>query len=315
MFENLKADGNTILPGPNIMSDDFLHSLRTLDPGDEPVIKFASTILKTLRRSNTHPVKSEEDMDILKECLITTAEKFDDVIPCMIQGGIIRLLTRTHRAYISNQMSECLLDELIHDILAIVLDVRKTRNYFKIRFRGATRQAFKVCGVDMISHTNVSVNYLGALNEELDIPVVLSENVTKIQHSKSVSTKQRSTASTGTHASLLKDYPWLKVAPQITGQCLSVAHKSPFETDDFKIVYHVSLYDKHYITITRTHIAKTTLQAMVGECHMTEAESLSPSYMCVMSIDILEAPIHFFQILYMTFTYLMKYAEVHILNN
>ncbi|XP_070567759.1 uncharacterized protein [Ptychodera flava] len=100
----------------------------------------------------------------------------------------------------------------------------------------------------------------------------------------------------------------LKV-PQIIGQCVSFADESAFESEDFKIVYHVSMHGSSRVIINRTHIAKSTLELMKGPCEMPPAEKLSPSYMTFMNIDVKNEPLKCFYALYLAFSCLIKVAK------
>ncbi|XP_070543906.1 uncharacterized protein [Ptychodera flava] len=102
---------------------------------------------------------------------------------------------------------------------------------------------------------------------------------------------------------------------QIIGQCVSMSEQSPFETDQFKIVYHICLIGSSRVVITRTHVAKSTLHDMKGDCKMTSKENLSKSYMFTKSFDVTDSAFKCFQVLYMAYIHLIKLIQHQILGS
>ncbi|XP_070567784.1 uncharacterized protein [Ptychodera flava] len=97
----------------------------------------------------------------------------------------------------------------------------------------------------------------------------------------------------------------------IIAQSVSMADRTPFETDDFKITYHISLVGSTRIFISRTHSSKSTLNEMKGQCEIISRERLAKSYTCFSSLDVRDSPFLCFQYLYMAFSYLIKIFHQH----
>ncbi|XP_077981423.1 uncharacterized protein LOC144436492 [Glandiceps talaboti] len=185
-----------------------------------------------------------------------------------------------------NRPSELELDHLIYNVMFLIQEKEGWHEDFMICKRDETRVHFDICGSHVTSETNILWKYKNDVCDDEDLitasngfPVVLSENKSQL-----FERAKESIRSTGFGVS--KTTSTHKKIAQVIGQCVSIADRSPFETDDYKIVYHVSLMGASQLVVTRTHVAKSTLKEIKGDCEMPKQNDLSPSYVFEASFPI-----------------------------
>ncbi|XP_077991030.1 uncharacterized protein LOC144445366 [Glandiceps talaboti] len=195
-----------------------------------------------------------------------------------------------------NDSTETTLDQIIHDIMRIIIHHQGWYEGYEILLREATRREFEVCGAQVTSDTNVLLSYRD--QEHKSFPLILSEN-------KSGNIEKDTEPTSSVHRKKKKRMEHKKIS-QVIGQSLSVGEESPFETDDYKIVYHISLMGFSNVVINRTHIAKSTLTAMKAGCMLSIAYEPLPSFVLEKVISTGRQPFLMFYSLYTPIYTLMK---------
>ncbi|XP_077984705.1 uncharacterized protein LOC144439300 [Glandiceps talaboti] len=157
------------------------------------------------------------------------------------------------------------LDVIIRDMMVLVVVGENCRAEYNINVHEATKRWFEICGSQVTAITKVRMEY----NPHTLIPhaVILSENNSGMPEKKSTALRRP----------YKKTHMEHKKISQVIGQALSVAEKSVFETDDYKIVYHISLMGLEKLVITRTHVAKNTIKKMKEGCLVEKKVASSPS--------------------------------------
>ncbi|XP_077998623.1 uncharacterized protein LOC144451608 [Glandiceps talaboti] len=203
------------------------------------------------------------------------------------------LLARIYDYCARNDSAGTKLDKTIDDIMRIAILHHRWGTHYDILLRSATRTQFEVCGTKVTSDTNVLLLYVDEKHKSF--PVILSQNKTGNQNKEYTAPVHRKKKIHMEHKNIA----------QVIGQSLSVGDESPFETDDYKIVYHISLMSLSELVINRTHLAKSTLTEMKAGCVPTKKKPL-PSYVLEKLFFIGANPIIIFNSLYMPIFTLMK---------
>ncbi|XP_077985944.1 uncharacterized protein LOC144440448 [Glandiceps talaboti] len=177
---------------------------------------------------------------------------------------------------IKNDSSEFMLDTIVEKMIRLVIAEVCPLLRYEVSVREATKRQFEVCGSTVTSMTNVLLEYMRTTNP---YPVMLSQN-------KSGMPEKESTGSSRPYKNPLVH----KKISQVIGQVLGVADNSIFETDDYKIVYHISLMAKEMLVITRTQVAKSTLKEIKGPCLVNRKVMPSISKVAPSSSDVEPSP-------------------------
>ncbi|XP_077988298.1 uncharacterized protein LOC144442798 [Glandiceps talaboti] len=305
-----RSAGRTKFPPPNIVDDAFLETTWKEISGNDPVISYINDLSEDLE-SHGFTIKSasKEQKKPLQAYMLGLSIG-EGLLPPTIISSIKDLIGQIHNVCAENSL-EIEIDEIMKKMLQFImkeedLDYKK----YHILLRNATRFYFDICGAQVISETNVLLAYTRGIGNSISdikeegIPLVLSENKGGIDD------KRKATRSTARHRHKLT--PAVAHLSQVIGQCLSVADKSPFETDDFKIVYHVSLMGTSDVVVTRTHVAKSTLRVIKDGCGIPNQQELDPSHTFTMSCEISNSPMLCFKVLYIALSYLLKLSQKQI---
>ncbi|XP_070547247.1 uncharacterized protein [Ptychodera flava] len=334
LFEDLRDD--IVLARPDVVDDDLIESLRTQNYADDCIMRYLEAVYKNLRLSTCRTLVDE---DTLMQCMTDTAADYTDTIPEYLMGYFIQSMTLINNVYI-NGATETHKDEAIRSMIQLIVNKECLVGYYRIRIRSETRQQFSVCGECVTSQTNTLVL-------QTKVPIVLSEHRSTVRSctvrpnvlrgkrnvpASSMRTNgtelagEPTSTGTGTRSGppaptqttftrkfvIPREFISPQSLPQVVLQSLSVADESPFQTDNYKIVYHVSWASSSRIVVYRTLVAKSTLQAMKGECEMPSGDKLDTSYVCAMEFDVKSAPFLCFQVLYVAFSSLIKVANEKI---
>ncbi|XP_077977414.1 uncharacterized protein LOC144432975 [Glandiceps talaboti] len=302
----------TEIPAPNVVDDAFVETIKEVCSGTDPVILYVDNLAEDLK-SHGFEYASEEKNERLEAYLFCS----------FIDEGLLEPATAKHIKDLVRELFEICamdsedleLDKIIENMLDLILWKEGNLKIagYHILITNATRYCFEVCGAKVASETNVLLAYsmrttLRGIKEE-GIPLVLSENKSG-HHEKGKASKLTSSRSRSrSHKETQANKGVHKNISQVIRQCLSVADKSPYETDDFKIVYHVSLMDTSHVILTRTHIAKSTLRVMKDGCGIPNQHDLNPSHTFESSFEVNNNPILCFKVLYLAFSYLFKLAQ------
>ncbi|XP_077985833.1 uncharacterized protein LOC144440341 [Glandiceps talaboti] len=219
----------------------------------------------------------------------------------MNMSNINSVLSLIYETCAENDNSEPKLDQIISEIMRIIVLNEGLQEDYVIWLRAATRVQFEICGSQVVSETNVQLSYKEN-NSKKKIPIILSENNSGIPKKDTIT----STASLHQKKKMHMEH---KNISQVIGQSLSVADESPFENDDYKIVYHISLMGLSQLVITRTHMAKSTLRKIKNGC-LSVTDVPSPSFVLEAAFDVMREPIFMFNCLYIPIFLLFKLSLV-----
>ncbi|XP_078000382.1 uncharacterized protein LOC144453003 [Glandiceps talaboti] len=254
------------LDPPRIIQDGVIEmsTMRNWIENDE-ILQYALDLLQECEEDfNLHTASIEEytalkhyiynDFKVKEKTTLT-----EDVIV-----GIKKLVLDIFKCCAERESREEVFDHLIYDMMSLIIMGETCRLDYRISLYGATKRQFEICGSQVTSFSNVLLAYEPNLHQ---YPVMLSEN-------KSGLPEKKSTASSRPYK---KPHMEHKKISQVIGHAVSVADESVFETDDYKIVYHISLKGLGKLIITRTHVAKNTLKKIKEGCLVKKKVVPSPS--------------------------------------
>ncbi|XP_078001179.1 uncharacterized protein LOC144453720 [Glandiceps talaboti] len=302
----------TKIAAPNIVDDVFLETIQKELSGNDLVILYVNNLCEDLESHGFAIKSASKEQNEQLQAYIHGLSIGEELLPPTIIEHIKNQICQIHEVCAENAV-EIEIDEIIKQVLYLIIMKEENLNAefseYHVLLRDATRFYFDICGVQVKSETNVLLAYSMhfSINAILNgLPLVLSENKGSIHE------KGKATKSTARHSHKSTPAVAHQKISQVIGQCLSVADKSPFETDDFKIVYHVSLMGTSHVVVTRTHVAKTTLRVIKDGCGVPNQQELDLSYTFTMSFEINNSPMLCFKMLYLSFSYLFKLSQKKI---